>query len=211
MAYTNKQQYLEVVDAQDSSFMPDKSFIQAWEKYLADEDLEEEFKAFSEARSRFLGLISGSLGAEWMRQQAHWYLWAAEQEDELSLNSPPQSPSLSHSEEVMYPPVPMYGDVEEDNRTPDEALEYVEESSEEDVKDAAPASDDRDAWTQEDWDALYASQGPSCYVFTELSYLIALPDSLSSGLSFFLLISHPIHCACLVSPCDLLIRSSDVL
>jgi hypothetical protein len=161
MAYTSKQQYSEVVDAQDSSYVPDKSFIQAWEKYLADEDLEEEFEAFSEARSRFLGLISGSLGAEWMRQQAHWYLWAAEQEDELSLNSPPQSPSLSHSEEVMYPPVPMYGDVEEDNSMPDEALEYVEESSEEDVRDAAPASDDRDAWTQEDWDALYASQGPS--------------------------------------------------
>jgi hypothetical protein len=58
MAYTNKQQYLEVVDAQDSSYMPDKSFIQAWEKYLADEDLEEEFEAFSEARSRFLGLVT---------------------------------------------------------------------------------------------------------------------------------------------------------
>jgi hypothetical protein len=50
-----------------------------------------------------------------------------------------------------------------------------------------------------------------CYVFTGLSYLIALPDSLSLGLSFFHLISHPIHCARLVSPCDLLIRSCDLL
>jgi hypothetical protein len=50
-----------------------------------------------------------------------------------------------------------------------------------------------------------------CYVFTELSYLIALPDSLSLGLSFFHLISHPIHCARLVSPCDLLIGSCDLL
>jgi hypothetical protein len=53
--------------------------------------------------------------------------------------------------------------------------------------------------------------GGRCYVFTGLSYLIALPDSLSLGLSFFHLISHPIHCARLVSPCDLLIRSCDLL
>jgi hypothetical protein len=53
--------------------------------------------------------------------------------------------------------------------------------------------------------------GRHCYVFTELSYLIALPDSLSLGLSFFHLISHPIHCARLVSPRNLIIRSCDVL
>jgi hypothetical protein len=35
---------------------------------------------------------------------------------------------------------------------------------------------------------------PSCYVFTGLSYLITLLDSLSLGLSFFHHISHPIHC-----------------
>jgi hypothetical protein len=57
----------------------------------------------------------------------------------------------------------------------------------------------------------YAKWNTFCYVFTELSYLIALPDSLSLGLSFFHLISHPIHCARLVLPCDLLIRSCDVL
>jgi hypothetical protein len=53
--------------------------------------------------------------------------------------------------------------------------------------------------------------GPECYVFTGLSYLIALPDSLSLGLSFFLLISHPIHGVHLVLPDDLLIRSCDLL
>jgi hypothetical protein len=51
----------------------------------------------------------------------------------------------------------------------------------------------------------------SCYVFTELSYLITLLDSLSLGLSFFHRIPHPLHCVCLVLPCDLLIRSCDLL
>jgi hypothetical protein len=53
--------------------------------------------------------------------------------------------------------------------------------------------------------------GHHCYVLTGLSYLITLLDSLSLGLSFFHRISHPIHYVCLVLPCDLLIRSCDLL
>jgi hypothetical protein len=98
-------------------------------------------------------VVKGPLATEWMCQQAHWYLWAAEQEDELShLNS--QSPSLSqdYKEEVMSLSLSHQEvEVSDELSMPGEAEEYAE-----DVKSWGAVSAQGD--TQEDWDAFYASQ-----------------------------------------------------
>jgi hypothetical protein len=161
MAYTQKHVKFEDEEYPfNDEFCPDKSFIEAWENYLADEDLEEEMEAFRCARGRFMDLVvQGPLAAEWLRQQAHWYLWAAEQEDELShLHS--QSPSLTHEEEEVTSPSLSHQEVEDSDELnmPGEAEEYA---AEEDSGGAVSAPDDMGAWAQEDWDAFYASQGPS--------------------------------------------------
>jgi hypothetical protein len=144
----------------NDSFCPDKSFIEAWETYLADEDLEEEMEAFRCARGRFMDLVvQGPLAAEWLRQQAHWYLWAAEQEDELSYFHS-QSPSLTHEEEEVTSPSLSHQEVEDSDELnmPGEAEEYA---AEEDSGGAVSAPDDMSKWAQEDWDDFYESQHPS--------------------------------------------------
>jgi hypothetical protein len=161
MAYTQKHVKFEDEEyPSNDEFCPDKSFIEAWENYLADEDLEEEMEAFRCARGRFMDLVvQGPLAAEWLRQQVHWYLWVAEQEDELShLHS--QSPSLTHEEEEVTSPSLSHQEVEDSDELnmPGEAEEYA---AEEDSGGAVSAPDDMGAWAQEDWDDFYASQGPS--------------------------------------------------
>jgi hypothetical protein len=160
MAYTQKHMKFEDEEyPSNDEFCPDKSFIEAWEDYLADEDLEEEMEAFRCARGRFMDLVvKGPLAAEWMRQQAHWYLWAAEQEDELS-HSHSQSPSLTHEKEVTSPSL-SHQEVEDSDELnmPGEAEEYA---AEEDSGGAVSAPDDMGQWDQENWDDFYASQGPS--------------------------------------------------
>jgi hypothetical protein len=161
MAYTQKHVKFEDEEYPfNDEFCPDKSFIEAWENYLADEDLEEEMEAFRCARGRFMDLVvQGPLAAEWLRQQAHWYLWAAEQEDELShLHS--QSPSLTHKEKEVTSPSLSHQEVEDSDelKMPGEAEEYA---AEEDSGGAVSAPDDMGAWAQEDWDDFYESQQPS--------------------------------------------------
>jgi hypothetical protein len=161
MAYTQKHvKFEDEENPFNDEFCPDKSFIEAWETYLADEDLEEEMEAFRCARGRFMDLVvQGPLAAEWLRQQAHWYLWAAEQEDELShLHS--QSPSLTHEEEEVTSPSLSHQEVEDSDELnmPGEAEEYA---AEEDSGGAVSAPDDMSKWAQEDWDDFYESQQPS--------------------------------------------------
>jgi hypothetical protein len=157
MAYQKHVKFEDIEEEYPSndSFCPDKSFIEAWENYLADEDLEEEMEAFRCARGPFMDLVvQGPLAAEWLRQQAHWYLWAAEQEDELShLHS--QSPSLTHEDKEVTSPSLSHQEVEDSDELnmPGEA--------EEDSGGAVSAPDDMSAWAQEDWDDFYESQVPS--------------------------------------------------
>jgi hypothetical protein len=65
MAYTQKHVKFEDEEyPSNDEFCPDKSFIEAWENYLADEDLEEEMEAFRCARGRFMDLVvQGPLAA----------------------------------------------------------------------------------------------------------------------------------------------------
>jgi hypothetical protein len=50
MAYS-KQQYVMIEEyPSNDGFVPDESFVEAWENYLADEDLEEEMEAFCYGR-----------------------------------------------------------------------------------------------------------------------------------------------------------------
>jgi hypothetical protein len=162
MAYQKHVKFEDIEEEYPSndSFCPDKSFIEAWENYLADEDLEEEMEAFRCARGRFMDLVvQGPLAAEWLHQQAHWYLWAAEQEDELShLHS--QSPSLTHEDEEVTSPSLSHQEVEDSDELnmPGEAEEYA---AEEDSGGAVSAPDHMGQWDQENWDDFYASQGPS--------------------------------------------------
>jgi hypothetical protein len=153
MAYS-KQQNVKIEDyPSNDGFVPDKSFVKAWEEYLADEDLEEEMEAFRCTRGRFMDLVvKGPLATEWMRQQAHWYLWVAEQEDELS-HSHSQSPSLSYDYKEVMSPSLSHEEVEdsEELKMPGEAEEYAE-----DVESWGAVSAQGE--TQEDWDAFYASQ-----------------------------------------------------
>jgi hypothetical protein len=159
MAYTQKHVKFEDEEyPSNDSFTPDKSFIEAWENYLADEDLEEEMEAFRYARGWFIDLVvKGPLAAEWLHQQAHWYLWWSEQEDKLShLHS--QSPSLTHEEEEVTSPSLSHQEVEDSDELnmPGKAEEYAE-----DVESWGVVSAQGD--TQEDWDAFYASQHASYF------------------------------------------------
>jgi hypothetical protein len=161
MAYTQKHVKFEDEEyPSNDEFCPDKSFIEAWETYLADEDLEEEMEAFRCARGRFMDLVvQGPLAAEWMRQQAHWYLWAAEQEDELSHFTFSVAVPHSQRKEVTSPSL-SHQEVEDSDelKMPGEAEEYA---AEEDSGGAVSAPDDMSTWAQEDWDDFYASQQPS--------------------------------------------------
>ena len=70
--------------AKEYGAIPNPEFIQAWEEYLDVEGLYEEFLVFSEARSRFLGLIQGPVAAEWMQQSATWLMLCKKESQEKS-------------------------------------------------------------------------------------------------------------------------------
>ena len=118
-------------DEYGNQAVPDESFIARWENYLANENLEEEFAAYREARSRFFGLVDGPVAAEWMRQSATWLMAEAMRMDQLmSFPFRSHSPALSHDEEVQestseeeepWAQVPWL------EKTPGEAEEYSED------------------------------------------------------------------------------------
>ena len=122
-------------------FIPDESFIELWEQYIADDDLEEEFDAYKRARSRFLGLIRGPCVSTWMRESARWLLAAADAEDE---------------ENALNYQLSDHGDSEFPHIIDDDGEEAGGEAPEEEFRDAEPSG--REDNTEVSWAEFYAQQ-----------------------------------------------------